>query len=116
MTVATTGDVTDEHWEMLDNLIPEKKRHVDGRGRPWKNRRAGLEWHSLGVTHRCSVGGYPRALSVLPDLPPPISTVGPLRCDERCPGSACVELKSRGEPDVQEAFIDGSLLQRKKGL
>jgi hypothetical protein len=40
MPSATTRDITDEHWENLDDLIPEPKRRADGRGRPWKSRRA----------------------------------------------------------------------------
>jgi transposase len=40
MPSAITRDITDEHWENLDDLIPEPKRRADGRGRPWKSRRA----------------------------------------------------------------------------
>ena len=47
MPAATTREITDEHWEILDDLIPEPKRRADKRGRPWKSRRAvlnGILW------------------------------------------------------------------------
>ena len=33
-------DLSDDQWEVLDTLIPEPKRRIDGRGRPWKSRRS----------------------------------------------------------------------------
>ena len=40
-------DLTDTQWRILDPLIPEPFRRKDGRGRPWKDRRAvlnGILW------------------------------------------------------------------------
>ena len=47
MPLANTRDLTDTQWETLDDLIPEHPRREDGRGRPWKDRRAvlnGILW------------------------------------------------------------------------
>jgi transposase len=35
-------DLTDAQWAILDTLIPEPTPRRDGRGRPWKDRRAVL--------------------------------------------------------------------------
>ncbi len=43
----TNLDLTDSQWAALDPLIPEPPRRKDGRGRPWKERRAvlnGILW------------------------------------------------------------------------
>ena len=39
MPLASTRDLTDAQWEILDDLIPEPTPRKDGRGRPWKDRR-----------------------------------------------------------------------------
>jgi len=47
MPLANTRDLTDVRWKMMDELIPEPMRPRDGRGRPWKDRRAvlnGILW------------------------------------------------------------------------
>jgi len=47
MPLANTRDLTDAQWEILDDLIPEPIPRRDGRGRPWKDRRAvlnGILW------------------------------------------------------------------------
>jgi transposase len=40
-------DLTDQQWKILDPLVPAPARRRDGRGRPWKERRAvlnGILW------------------------------------------------------------------------
>src|ERR1700680_3040076 len=40
-------DLTHAQWAILDTLIPEPAPRIDGRGRPWKDRRAvlnGILW------------------------------------------------------------------------
>jgi len=40
-------DLTRAQWAILDTLIPEPAPRIDGRGRPWKDRRAvlnGILW------------------------------------------------------------------------
>jgi len=39
MPAASTLDVTDAKWEILNVLIPEPRRREDRHGRPWKARR-----------------------------------------------------------------------------
>jgi len=57
-------DLTNEQWEVLEPLIPNSFRRVDGRGRPWRDSRdvlngilwvlrTGAPWHDLP-------GRYPR--------------------------------------------------------
>ena len=46
-TMRTSRDLTDSQWATLDPLIPEPSGRKDGRGRPWKDRRAvlnGILW------------------------------------------------------------------------
>jgi hypothetical protein len=50
---ANQRDLTDAQWKILAELIPEPERRNDGRGRPWKERRAvlnGILWVLLGRT------------------------------------------------------------------
>ena len=47
MSLSNRRDLTDARWVVLDPLIPEPLRRKDGRGRPWKDRRAvlnGIRW------------------------------------------------------------------------
>jgi transposase len=40
-------DLTNEHWEVLEPLIPDPVRQADGRDRPWRDSRDvlyGLLW------------------------------------------------------------------------
>jgi aldehyde dehydrogenase (NAD+) len=59
MPLLNARGLTDFQWAILDTLIPEPPRRRDGRGRPWKDRRAvlngilwvlrtGAPWASLG--------------------------------------------------------------------
>src|SRR5437899_6056852 len=42
MLIPNIRDLTNVQWEVLDSLIPEPTPRRDGRGRPWKDRRAVL--------------------------------------------------------------------------
>src|SRR5216684_4147988 len=47
MPLANSRDLTNSQWEILDGLVPEPISREDGRGRPWKERRAvlnGILW------------------------------------------------------------------------
>jgi transposase len=47
MSLANTRELSDAQWAILSDLIPEPTRRKDGRGRPWKDRRAvlnGILW------------------------------------------------------------------------
>jgi len=115
MPAATTRDITDEHWEIVDDLIPEPRRRVDGRGRPWKSRRAVLN----GILWVLRTGA---PWADIPERYPSYQT-----CHRRFQQwvrsgvmrgvleALALELNSRGDLDVQEAFIDGSFAPAKKG-
>ncbi len=72
MSLANTRDLTDVQWRILQDLIPEPMHRKDGRGRPWKDRRAVLN----GILWCCAPVLLSRALSVSSDLPQTVSAMG----------------------------------------
>jgi transposase len=108
-------DLTDAQWATLDSLIPEPTRRKDGRGRPWKNRRAVLN----GVLWVLRTGA---PWADVPDRYPSYQT-----CHRRFQQwvqsgvmkgileALALQLKVRGILDVREAYIDGSFAPAKKG-
>ena len=108
-------DLTDAQWAILDTLIPEPTLRRDGRGRPWKDRRAVLN----GILWVLRTGA---PWADVPDRYPSYQT-----CHRRfqqwvCAGvmkgileALALDLKARGGLDVTEAFIDGSFAPAKKG-
>jgi transposase len=115
MPLANARDLTDAQWEILDDLIPEPMTRKDGRGRPWKARRAVLN----GVLWVLRTGA---PWSDVPDRYPSYQT-----CHRRFQQwvrsgvmkgvleALALDLKIRGALDVAEAFIDGSFAPAKKG-
>ena len=89
MPLASTKDLTDTQWNVLDNLIPKPTTRRDGRGRPWKDRRSVLNGILWVLRTGAPWADVPRPLSVLPNLPPPLPAMGPLRSDERNSRSNC---------------------------
>jgi transposase len=58
--------LTDEHWQLIEALLPEPKRRQDNRGRPWAANRAcfegilwilqtGAAWHFSQSAHQQSI-------------------------------------------------------------
>jgi transposase len=115
MPLPKTRDLTDNQWATLDNLIPEPTIRKDGRGRPWKDRRAVLN----GILWVLRTGA-PRG--DVPERYPSYQT-----CHRRFQQwvrsgvmrgileALASNLKLRGSLDVEEAFIDGSFAPAKKG-
>jgi transposase len=115
MPPANTRDLTDAQWDILDDLIPEPIHRKDGRGRPWKNRRAVLN----GVLWVLRTGA---PWADVPERYPSYQT-----CHRRFQQwvrsgvmkgvleALALDLKIRGVLDVKEAFIDGSFAPAKKG-
>ena len=107
-------DITDAQWEFLDSLIPEPPRRKDGRGRPWRGRREVLN----GVLFILRAGA---AWADLPQRYPPYQTCHRrfqqwVRCGVM-PGvleALAEDLRSRGGFDLEEAFIDG-IVGEKRG-
>jgi len=106
-------DLTDQQWKILDFLVPEPARRRDGRGRPWKARRAVLN----GILWVLRTGA---PWVELPDRYPSYQT-----CHRRFQQwvqsgvmrgileALAAELKILGLIDVEEAFIDGSFAPSK---
>jgi transposase len=115
MPTKTARDLTDQHWKILDDLIPEPKRRQDGRGRPWKSRRAVLN----GILWVLRTGA---PWADLPQRYPSYQTyhrrfqqwvqAGIMRGVLE---ALAEDLRTRGGLDVREAFIDGSFAPAKKG-
>lgn len=115
MSLANTRDLTDVQWKMLDDLIPEPIHRRDGRGRPWKDRRAVLN----GILWVLRTGA---PWADVPERYPSYQT-----CHRRFQqwvrsgvmkgilDALALDLKVRGVLDVEEAFIDGSFAPAKKG-
>jgi len=108
-------DLTDQQWKILDPLVPEPARRRDGRGRPWKERRAVLN----GILWVLRTGA---PWADVPERYPSYQT-----CHRRFQQwvrtgvmrgileALALDLKVRGVLDVQEAFIDASFAPAKKG-
>ena len=108
-------DLTDDQWAVLDPLIPEPSRRKDGRGRPWRPRRAVLD----GILWVLRTGAPWRDL---PEWYPPYQTCHRRFQDWVQAGilrgvfeALAEELHVGGRVDVREAFIDGSFASAKKG-
>jgi transposase len=107
--------LTDAQWKILRGCIPEPKRRVDGKGRPWRDTREVLE----GVLWILKTGAPWK------DLPlryPPYQTchrrfqqwvrAGVI---EKILETLAEDLKKRGGLDLSECFIDGTFVPAKKG-
>lgn len=115
MPLPNARDLTDLQWAILDPLIPEPPRRKDGRGRPWKDRRAVLN----GILWVLRTGA---PWADVPERYPSYQT-----CHRRFQQwvrsgimkgvleALALDLKVRGVLDVQEAFIDASFAPAKKG-
>jgi len=69
-------DLIDEQLEVLEPLIPDHFRRVDGRGRPWRDARDVLNGILWVLRTGAPLARAARALPALPDLPPALPTVG----------------------------------------
>jgi transposase len=113
--LANTRDLTEAQWKILNILIPEPTPRKDGRGRPWKDRRAVLN----GILWVLRTGA---PWSDVPERYPSYQT-----CHRRFQQwvrsgamkgvleALALDLRVRGVVDVEEAFIDGSFAPAKKG-
>ena len=108
-------DMTEEQWEILEALIPEKEVREDGKGRPRVNNREVLN----GILWVLRTGA---AWQDLPDRYP-----SPATCHrrfqewqregvlEKILQTLARDLKERGDLDLSECFIDGFFVVAKKG-
>jgi len=108
-------ELTDEQWAIIGPLIPEPPRRDDGRGRPWKDTREVMN----GVLWILRSGAR---WQDLPERFPPYQTChrrfqqwsrdGTLR---QVLEALAEDLRTRGEIDLSECFIDGTFIVAKKG-
>jgi transposase len=115
MPLANARDLTDAQWEILDDLIPKPTARHDGRGRPWKDRRAVLN----GIMWVLRTGA---PWADVPERYPSYQT-----CHRRFQQwvqsgimrgileALAEDLQVQGRLDVREVFIDGSFAPAKKG-
>jgi hypothetical protein len=75
----------------------------------------GLEWHFVGVTDGCSLGGCSGALPAIPDLPSQISAMGSVWNDERSSGSPCHRTKGPRGPGCKRSLHRWELCSSEKG-
>ena len=108
-------DLTEAQWAILDTLIPKPTPRGDGRGRPWKDRRAVLN----GILWVLRTGA---PWADVPERYPSFQTCHRrfqqwVRCGvmKGVLEALVLDLKARGALDVREAFIDGSFAPAKKG-
>ena len=111
----TNYDLTDSQWAALDPLIPEPTRRKDGRGRPWRHRRAVLD----GILWVLRTGALWRDL---PEKYPSYQTCHRRFQDWVKSGilrgvleALAEDLHARSRLNVREAYIDGSFASAKKG-
>jgi len=113
--MARGEELTDEQLAVLAPLIPEPPRREDKRGRPWKETREALG----GVLWILRSGARRQDL---PGRLPPYQTChrrfqqwvkdGTLRGVLE---TLAEDLRTRGELDLSECFIDGTFITAKKG-
>lgn len=113
--MARGEELTDEYWAVIEPHLPQLPHREDGRGRPWRENREvvnGILW-------------ILRSGARWQDLPsrfPPYQTChrrfqqwvknGTLR---RVLEALAEDLRTRGDLDLTECFIDGTLVAAKKG-
>jgi len=108
-------ELTDEQWAVIEPLIPEPPRREDKRGRPWRDTREVMN----GVLWILRNGAR---WQDLPERFPPYQTChrrfqqwsrdGTLRGVLE---ALAEDLRTRGELDLSECFIDGTFIAAKKG-
>jgi transposase len=113
--MARREELTDEQWSLIEPLIPELPRREDGRGRPWRDTREVMN----GVLWILRSGAR---WQDLPDRFPPYQTChrrfqqwvreGTLR---KVLEALAEDLRTRGELDLSECFIDATFIVAKKG-
>jgi transposase len=108
-------DLTEEQWKAVETILPEDPVRDDGRGRPWSDRRQGLN----GVLWILRTGAPGQ------DLPP---RYGPYQTAhrrfqnwvragviERILLAVAPHLKDAGGLDRKEGFVDGTFVPAQKG-
>jgi transposase len=113
--MARREELSDEQWAVIETLLGEMPRRIDGRGRPWRNNREVMN----GILWILRTGA---PWADLPERFPPYQT-----CHRRFQlwvkdgtlhkllTALAEDLQTRGEFDLSECFIDGTFVSAKKG-
>jgi len=108
-------ELQDEQWALIEPLLPKRRRRADGRGRPPCDDRAvlngilwilrsGARWKDLPERFPSYQTCHRRFQQWVED--------GTLTKVLRC---LAEDLRSRGQIDIEECFIDGTFASAKKG-
>ena len=108
-------DLTQEQWHVVEALLPADPVRVDGRGRPWSDRRqvlngalwilrTGAPWKDLPARYGAYQTVHRRFQNWVRS--------GVL---ESVLLAMAQDLKDRGGLDLRECFIDGTFVPAKKG-
>ena len=113
--MARGEELTDEQWAVIEPHLPEPPVREDGRGRPWRENREVMD----GILWILRSGARWKDL---PGRFPPYQTChrrfqqwvkdGSLR---RVLEALAEDLRTRGDLDLTECFIDGTFVVAKKG-
>ena len=113
--MARGEELTDEQWAVIEPHLPELPTREDGRGRPWRENREVMD----GILWILRSGARWKDL---PERFPPYQTChrrfqawvrdGSLR---RVLEAIAEDLRTRGDLDLSECFIDGTFIVAKKG-
>lgn len=114
--MARREELSDEQWAIIEPLIPPLPRRQDGRGRPWRDNHEVLN----GILWILRSGARWKDL---PERFPPYQT-----CHRRFQQwvrdgvlksvleALAEDLRTRGELELSECFIDGTFIVAKKGV
>jgi len=109
------GDLTDEQWLVVDEILPPDRVRPDGRGRPWSDRRTvlngilwilrtGAPWHDLPSRY----GSYQTVHRRFQNW----VRAGVI---EQVLLAVAKHLQRAGGLDLKECFVDGTFVPAKKG-
>ena len=108
-------ELTDRNWKRIEHYFPDPPRRRDRRGRPWRGNRECLEgmiWVlRTGARWRDMPSQYPSGVTCWRRL----RRWQELGVWQKAWRQALRELDRRGRIDWNEAFLDATFLQAKKG-
>lgn len=108
-------DLTDQQWEVVKTILPEDPVRVDGRGRPWSDRRTvlngalwilrtGAPWQDLPARYGPHQTAHRRFQNWVRS--------GVM---EKLLLTLAQHLQDAGGLDLKECFVDGTFVPAKKG-
>ena len=107
--------LSDKQWEKIQDLVPDGKVREDGKGRPWKEKRAVLE----GILWIVKTGA--RWMDLPRSYPPYQSCHRRFQqwveagVFDKIIETLARDLEERGGIDLSECYIDGTFSLAKKG-